>query len=166
MKKIPSEKRNESSPPAPHSSTYHNTIMHYFLHIPVLTYVLLLTVSVFSFKPNTWPTTRIRITKLLSTTNNKNNNNELILESLLSSSSSSLGSSSSIDEAVRKLEEEGKSKINKADDTNIDGCWQLLYTSTPTNSQSPIQKAFTTSDLFNIYQVVKINDVENQSYQI
>jgi hypothetical protein len=135
--------------------------MRFFLHIAVLTYVLLLTVSVFSFKPNTWPTTRIGITKLLSSTNNKNNNNnELILESLLSSSSSSLGSSSSIDEAVRKLEEEGKSKINKADDKNIDGCWQLLYTSTPTNSQSPIQKAFTTSDLFNIYQVVKINDIE------
>ena len=81
------------------------------------------------------------------------------LESSLESSLESLDTVA-IDAAVKRLELIGESMQNKADNTNIDGCWKLLYTSTPTNSQSPVQKAFTTSSLFNIFQVVQINDVD------
>ena len=42
----------------------------------------------------------------------------------------------------------------------IDGCWKLLYTSSP-GTNSPIQRTFTGIEAFSIYQVVNLINTTN-----
>ena len=64
-----------------------------------------------------------------------------------------------IEESINKLEN-GKSIPNPTSSPALDGCWKLLYTSSP-GTNSPIQRTFTAFDGVSVYQVVNAIDTEN-----
>lgn len=55
---------------------------------------------------------------------------------------------------IAELEEAGLSQKRNAQE--LEGVWRLLYTSTPGNTQSPIQKSLTGYDGVSIYQVLNL----------
>ena len=52
-----------------------------------------------------------------------------------------------------KLLENGRSIVNPTSSPALDGCWKLLYTSSP-GTNSPIQRTFTSFDGVSVYQIV------------
>ena len=62
-----------------------------------------------------------------------------------------------IEEAIAKLESSTASIQNPIESPYIDGCWKLLYTSSP-GTNSPIQRTFTAFDGVSVYQVVNVLD--------
>ena len=63
-----------------------------------------------------------------------------------------------LEEAVAKLEQPGQGVDNPTTRPDLlDGRWQLLYTSTPGTS-SPVQRAFTGTEAFTIFQEIMLGD--------
>lgn len=59
-----------------------------------------------------------------------------------------------LDDAVAQLEQPGQGVESPTTRPDLlDGRWQLLYTSTPGTS-SPVQRAFTSTDAFTIFQEI------------
>ena len=56
--------------------------------------------------------------------------------------------------------EDAKSIPNPTDSPALDGCWKLLYTSSP-GTNSPIQRTFTSFDGVSVYQVVNTVNTKN-----
>jgi len=59
-----------------------------------------------------------------------------------------------IESLITKLESVGLKQTR--DEGLLNGAWQLLYTSTPGNTQSPIQRSLTGYDGVSIYQVINL----------
>jgi PAP_fibrillin len=64
-----------------------------------------------------------------------------------------------IESSISKLED-GDSTPNPTNSPDLDGCWKLLYTSSP-GTNSPIQRTFTAFDGVSVYQVVNTINTEN-----
>ena len=58
------------------------------------------------------------------------------------------------------LLENGKSIANPTSSPVLDGCWKLLYTSSP-GTNSPIQRTFTSFDGVSVYQIVNTVNTKN-----
>lgn len=91
---------------------------------------------------------------------------ELKLLTLLEPSETTRGASLSL-EASKDIEllvsELENSKSSIKDPTKsplIDGCWRLIWTSTP-GTNSPIQRTFTANSAVSVYQVVNLLDTTN-----
>lgn len=56
--------------------------------------------------------------------------------------------------------EDARSIPNPTDSPILDGCWKLLYTSSP-GTNSPIQRTFTSFDGVTVYQVVNTINTQN-----
>lgn len=66
-----------------------------------------------------------------------------------------------IQELIRQLENtNAKTQTKPVASPLIDGCWKLIYTSSP-GTNSPIQRTFTAIDAVSIYQVVNLLNTEN-----
>lgn len=65
--------------------------------------------------------------------------------------------SKQIDDLVVKLENAPDRLKSPTSSPLLDGCWRLLYTSSP-GTNSPIQRSFTALDSVSIYQVVNVVD--------
>lgn len=77
------------------------------------------------------------------------------------------GTIETINQLIIELENVGKqinSIIQPIDNPSLDGCWKLLYTSTP-GTNSPIQRTFTAIDQgVNVYQIVNVVQPNNNGY--
>jgi hypothetical protein len=63
-----------------------------------------------------------------------------------------------IESAILTLEG-AQSVPNPTDSPILDGCWKLLYTSSP-GTNSPIQRTFTSFDGVSVYQVINLFDTD------
>ena len=61
-----------------------------------------------------------------------------------------------IESLISQLEAAGL--VQTRDEAKLEGCWKLLYTSTPGNTQSPIQRSLTSLDGVSIFQVINLNE--------
>lgn len=68
-----------------------------------------------------------------------------------------------IENLIERLEKKGLSREvdGQGDASKLNGVWRLLYTSTPGNTQSPIQRSLTGYDGVSIFQVINL---EGQSF--
>ena len=66
---------------------------------------------------------------------------------------------SEIESAILYLEN-SKSIPNPTDSEALDGCWKLLYTSSP-GTNSPIQRTFTSFDGVSVYQILNTKNTKN-----
>lgn len=62
-----------------------------------------------------------------------------------------------VNEIITQLENNSNRIKNPIDSKLIDGCWRLIYTSSP-GTNSPIQRSFTAFDGVTIYQIVNLVD--------
>lgn len=75
--------------------------------------------------------------------------------------STTIESQQQIESLVGQLESSSLTSYNKKDVIKpirsllLDGCWKLLYTSSP-GTNSPIQRTFTASDKVGIFQVINL----------
>ena len=67
-----------------------------------------------------------------------------------------------IESLISTLETAGLTQAR--DERLLNGCWKLLYTSTPGNTQSPIQRSLTGFDGVSIYQVINIDTAASNSF--
>jgi len=63
-----------------------------------------------------------------------------------------------IEDLIERLERKGLTREvdGQGDASKLNGVWRLLYTSTPGNTQSPIQRSLTGYDGVSIYQVINL----------
>lgn len=134
-------------------------------------FLLLLQLCVLrAFKPKLTGTRNFRVLSSHLSKKNKAVEEQRLLE--LISSLSGRGSGLSAPEALpQKLEIESLiSTLETAgltqarDERLLNGCWKLLYTSTPGNTQSPIQRSLTGFDGVSIYQVINIDQAASNSF--
>ena len=71
----------------------------------------------------------------------------------------SIDRSTEIEMLVSKLEQDRSSVKDPTTNPLIDGCWKLLYTSSP-GTNSPIQRTFTGNSAVSVYQVVNLIDTK------